>query len=167
MKKIEFKAKYKNSIIIIDSRNISSPILLEQYELLIINVSKELGLEFLIGSTLNPFEKYLRLAEFEEKRYTANSTHPEEFSFEEFKGDWNSVVEAEEKEKYKDLDQLLEDHSIKTTSLEEKKTTPTEARNAEFIQSITNEKISLWWNSNGRRLVFICGRGCFELSKIE
>lgn len=192
MKKIEFKAKYANSIIEIEvdmydetsyappkpTFNMKSQVICDICEEL------ELRVEFIDRSNVT-FKRELRgILIFDPHLKSLSSVSVRDlaltYTFETFASDWESVLETEDErkegqeqyeEKCKEIKQSLRQLSIETESFERVTESPMitlkDLKNKGFIQGTTTRTISLWWHVNGERVVFICGQGIFKLSPIK
>lgn len=98
------------------------------------------------------------------------STEQNVIGFEELLEDFKRYVEEEQRaEAVKVLD-ILSGMKIKNVDIKHVGASRNMKQLAEdgFIQGYTSNEASLWWNTKGRRLLFVRGEGVFELTdKVE
>ena len=91
-------------------------------------------------------------------------------SIEEFLEDFGHYVNAEEQKGVKKILDVLTSMKIKDVYTKHIGVSRNMKKLAEdgFIQGYTSNEASLWWNPNGRRLLFVRNEGVFELTdKVE
>lgn len=94
------------------------------------------------------------------------STEQNVINFEEFLEDFDRYVKAEEQKGVTKVLDVLQGMKIKDVHTKHIGISRNMQKLAEdgFIQGYTSNEASLWWNPNGRRLLFVRNEGVFELT---
>lgn len=158
MTKKEFIEKYHDSVIKIPMVSLSQ----ENYKKAetVIMICKQAGLS--ADDLLNKMSPHAEIYIYQ----NIPSPNPEttKVEFDEFEKDWYSVLEAEKAVNYAIA--ILQRMEVEFEGVpKQTDMLPNVAQETGFIQGYSSNKCSLWWHPDGRRVFFLIGRGCFELSK--
>ena len=99
-----------------------------------------------------------------------SNTPVSKISVEEFLEDFGHYAKAEEEKGVQKILDVLQSMKIKNVHTKHIGVCRDMRKLAEdgFIQGYTSNEASLWWNPNGRRLLFVRNEGVFELTdKVE
>ena len=139
----------------------------------LLNACEELGLEVNEFRIANYGDSVKQSRQFQimDKLQPITGDNPKTpISVEEFLEDFGHYVnEEQQKEVIKILD-VLASMKIKDVHIKHIGVSRNMKKLAEdgFIQGYTSNEASLWWNPNGRRLLFVRNEGVFELTdKVE
>lgn len=173
MTKEEFKKKYHDKVIeityaafdIIVERELNG--IINQ----VTNCCAEMGLKaILLPETASFGMPKILLVVTDPAFSPTGSTERNVIGFEELLEDFKRYVEEEQRaEAVKVLD-ILSGMKIKNVDIKHVGASRNMKQLAEdgFIQGYTSNEASLWWNTKGRRLLFVRGEGVFELTdKVE
>lgn len=168
MTKEEFKKKYHDKVIEIPYL----PSMRSEIELMgtinqVANCCAEMGLKATLLPDTASFGMPKKLMVVTDPTLSpTGSTEQNVIDFEELLEDFKNYVEEEQRaEAVKVLD-ILSGMKIKNVDIKHIGASRNMKRLAEdgFIQGYTSNEASLWWNPNGRRLLFVRNEGVFELT---
>jgi len=139
---------------------------------LVKNVFEEIGLKVVITEIVNPghLPSKLLLISDPLEEYKENISFNGSFNFSTFCKDASDFAHeyqvSKDKEQYVVAENVLKKLNIKTESISRSRAEIKDLIEQGFIQVNTSVETSLWWNKEGIRVLFICGRGAFTLSKL-